>query len=56
MDGEHRDSPKQPVAHLAPAFGGASRALESRDVRRVDITRMLLTGEIYPGNIRRQKT
>jgi len=56
MDGEHRDSPQAALAHLALGLvvPAARRKVELPE--KADITRMLLTGGIYPGNIGWQKT
>src|SRR6476660_5542399 len=51
MDGEHRDSPKPLLALLRAVRWCQPRAGKSRCPKRGDITRMLLTDEIYPGNI-----
>jgi len=54
MDGEHRDSPKRLLAHLALGLVPAAR-WKVEMPEKADITRMLLTGGIYPDNIARRK-
>jgi hypothetical protein len=47
MDDQHSDSPADWRRRVQ--LGRASRTPESRDAAGRDITRMLLTGQIYPG-------
>src|ERR1700680_4088657 len=49
MDGEHGDSPSG-LAHLAPRLVVPAARREVELPEEADITRMLLTNEIYPGN------
>src|SRR6266446_10052856 len=51
MNGEHCDSPQPLLALLRAIRWCQPRAGKSRCPERGDITRMLLTDEIYPGNI-----
>ena len=54
MDDEHRYSPKRLLAHLALDLVVPAARWKVEVPEKADITRMLLTELIYPGNIVRR--